>query len=143
MTWLAEHVIESAGGVTPGFDMEGFVAEVTEWDGQTRVLLPELEEDPTALVEVLRRWDEAARFRMIRRGLGVDQEWLATRLGVDRKTIARWEAASNRRGIPDGVWADLAEVEAEWMTHVAEGDPGEDWPVGWRQAVEWRRRCDS
>jgi predicted transcriptional regulator len=51
-----------------------------------------------------------AEFRCVREWLAVTGEWLADRLGVEGRTVRRWEAGTSP--IPDGVREELEALEA-------------------------------
>lgn len=91
-----------------------------------------------------------AELRMVRAWLGLDQDHLAALLGVQARTVRRWEAGSHE--VPDGAREDIETLE--WVTTGAVGrlvevlgdlpdDPtlyvprepaeweGRTWPAGW------------
>lgn len=50
-----------------------------------------------------------AEFRCVREWLGVTGDWLAAHLGVEGRTVRRWEAGTS--AIPDGVRAEMEHLE--------------------------------
>lgn len=76
--------------------------------------------------------------RAIREGLGLTGDELASILGVEPRTVRRWESAD--RTPSSGVWAEVEALEAEAARQVA-GDPVPDHrPDGWRRAIAFRQR---
>lgn len=98
----------------------------------------------------------AAEVRAIREGLGVTADWLADHLGVQTRTVQRWEAGANQVK-PFAVDAVLM-LESQATEQVAEHvealrgsrlppvlaiedtEHGEDWPHGWQRMIAFRVR---
>lgn len=97
----------------------------------------------------------AAEVRTIREGLGVTAEWLADHLGIQTRTVQRWEAGHTR--IAAFAADELALLEAQAAEQVAAhveaftgarvpavlaiDDTGPDaWPAGWQRRIAFRVR---
>jgi len=98
-----------------------------------------------------------AELRVVREWLGLTGEWLAEGLGVQDRTVRRWEAGTSP--IPDGVRIQIEELEAltaqqveasvaqlmdmpepTVATYRSDEDfrsaaPGVRWPASWHRAV--------
>ena len=59
-----------------------------------------------------------AEFRCVREWLGVTGEWLAVHLGVEGRTIRRWEAGTSP--IPEGVREEIERLEQVTAEAVAQ-----------------------
>lgn len=96
-----------------------------------------------------------AEVRTIREGLGVTAEWLADHLGIQTRTVQRWEAGQNQ--IAEFAADELLMLEAQVAEQVAAhveaftgarapavlaiDDTAEDsWPAGWQRRVAFRVR---
>ncbi len=99
----------------------------------------------------------AAEFRVVREYLGLTTRWLADRLGVQERTVQRWEAGASP--IPDGVRLAIEQLEADTAQYVDQAvqalldlpDPGlltyrsdadyhqhhpeQPWPASWHRAT--------
>ena len=79
------------------------------------------------------RWRQTVgdRLRSLRRGQRVTQEGLAEALGVDRKTINRWERGHHAMSI-DHAWriADVLDVPPNWLFTDDWTRPAESAPRG-------------
>lgn len=97
----------------------------------------------------------AAEVRTIREGLGVTAEWLADHLGIQTRTVQRWEAGHTR--IADFAVDELALLQIQAGEQVAAhvdaftgstapavlaiDDTGPDaWPAGWQRRIAFRVR---
>lgn len=98
-----------------------------------------------------------AELRVVREHLGVSGEWLAAHLGVQGRTMRRWEAGSHP--IPDGAREEIEHLEeqtAETIDRAVEqlldvpdptiatyrtdvdyrtAEPDGGWSAGWHRAV--------
>ncbi|WP_278314982.1 helix-turn-helix domain-containing protein [Lolliginicoccus levis] len=101
-----------------------------------------------------------ARLRVLRERLGLPVEWLAERLGVNARTLERWE--HERNPIPDGVAREVEALDRQAtsiITATVSGlreddepiietyrtndgyrahEPGTDWPASWHRALAGR-----
>jgi transcriptional regulator with XRE-family HTH domain len=62
----------------------------------------------------------ADRLRKAREVAGLTQAQMADALGVDKKTIGRWETTGDVRALFLREWADLTDVDLDWLV----GDEG-------------------
>jgi len=100
----------------------------------------------------------AAEVRAIREGLGVTAEWLADHIGVQTRTVQRWESGANEIK-PFAAEAILtlealaAEQVADHLAAFTSSRPGmppllaiedtgglDDWPSGWQRMIAFRVR---
>lgn len=97
----------------------------------------------------------AAEVRTIREGLGVTADWLADHLGIQIRTVQRWEAGQNTIK-PFAVEALLTlegQAAEQVAEHVAaltgtklppvlavEDTCSPDWPAGWQRMIAFRVR---
>lgn len=96
-----------------------------------------------------------AEVRTIREGLGVTAEWLAYHLGIQPRTIQRWEAGRN--AIAEFAADELLLLEAQAAEQVADhveaftdaevplvlviDDTVDDsWPASWQRRIAFRVR---
>lgn len=104
----------------------------------------------------------AAEVRAIREGLGITAEWLADHLGVQTRTVQRWESGQNQVK-PFAVEALLlleAEAAKQVRAHLeAFAGPCPDfpavldiddsrqrhdaWPAGWQRMIAFRVRQET
>ncbi len=97
----------------------------------------------------------AAEVRTVREGLGVTAEWLAEHLGIQPRTVQRWEAGHSP--VAEFAADELLMLEAQAAEQVtahieaftgarapavlAIDDSGPDsWPAGWQRRVAFRVR---
>lgn len=95
----------------------------------------------------------SVEFRLTREGLGLTGEWIADRLGINPRTVERWEAGSS--AIPTFAIEAMIELSAratEEVAHHLEAlagharpaivifDGPEDMPARWQRAVAFRVR---
>lgn len=99
----------------------------------------------------------AAELRAIRAGLGVTAEWLAGHLGVQTRTVQRWEAGATpiRAFAVEALQLLEAEAADQVRRHVeafeaasdrvppvlfVEDSGQADWPPGWQRMIAFRVR---
>ena len=95
----------------------------------------------------------AAEFRIAREDLGLTAEWLAARLGVQLRTVRRWEhgdrAVSAAVADEVGALTDYADEQIEaWVARlldvpepvlvIPESGERDGWPAGWWRALAAR-----
>lgn len=99
-----------------------------------------------------------AEVRALREGLGVTAEWIAEHLGIQTRTVKRWEAGAN--AIKPFAVEALLSLESQAADQVAEhvatlradadlppllaiedgADNASCWPPGWQRMIAFRVR---
>jgi transcriptional regulator with XRE-family HTH domain len=88
----------------------------------------------------------AAAFRVTREHLGLTVDWVADRMGVQPRTVHRWEAGASP--VPEGVRIELEDLAtaasdtvAEWVAKLR----GQDQPSirTYRTDADYRRRVQG